>query len=238
MQKTLKLSVIIPAYNEESTISDIIERVLAVDLPKEIIVVNDCSTDKTREILDTYAANDQIRVLHHENNKGKGAAIRTAQEAVAGDLVIIQDADLEYDPAEYPKLYKFFVEKDAHAVYGSRYSGNEIMVDSFAHYYGNKLLTFFSNFLSNLHLTDMETCYKMIRADIFKKLPIECECFGFEPEITAKLAKMKARIFEVPIYYEPRVYADGKKIGWRDGFKAIWFIIRFNLLWKGTLPRI
>jgi hypothetical protein len=112
------------------------------------------------------------------------------------------------------------------------------MVDSFAHYYGNKLLTFFSNFLSNLHLTDMETCYKMIRADIFKKLPIECECFGFEPEITAKLAKMKARIFEVPIYYEPRVYADGKKIGWRDGFKAIWFIIRFNLLWKGTLPRI
>jgi glycosyltransferase involved in cell wall biosynthesis len=238
MQKTLKLSVIIPAYNEESTISDIIERVLAVDLPKEIIVVNDCSTDKTREILDTFAANDKIRVLHHENNKGKGAAIRTAQEAVAGDLVIIQDADLEYDPAEYPKLYKFFVEKDAHAVYGSRYSGNEIMVDSFAHYYGNKLLTFFSNFLSNLHLTDMETCYKMIRADIFKKLPIECECFGFEPEITAKLAKMKARIFEVPIYYEPRVYADGKKIGWRDGFKAIWFIIRFNLLWKGTLPRI
>ena len=238
MQKTLKLSVIIPAFNEENTISDIIERVLAVDLPKEIIVVNDCSTDKTREILDTYAKHPEVRVIHHETNKGKGAAIRTAQEAVAGDLVIIQDADLEYDPAEYPKLYKFFAEKNAHAVYGSRYSGNEIMVDSFVHYYGNKLLTFFSNLLSNLHLTDMETCYKMIRADIFKNLPIECECFGFEPEITAKLAKMKARIFEVPIYYEPRVYAEGKKIGWRDGLKAIWFIIKFNLLWKGTLPRI
>ena len=232
MKKYLKLSVIIPVYNEENTILDIIERVLAVELPKEIIVINDCSTDKTRELLENYSKNKLVKVIHHDANKGKGSAIRTAQQAVTGDLVIIQDADLEYDPAEYPKLYKFFIEKDAHAVYGSRYSGNEIMVDSFVHYYGNKLLTFFSNLFSNLHLTDMETCYKMIRADIFKKVTIECRCFGFEPEITSKLAKMRARIFEVPIYYEPRTYGQGKKIGWSDGIKALWFIIKFNLLRK------
>jgi len=229
MEKDLKLSVIIPVYNEEKTIIDILERVRAVDLPKEIIVVNDCSTDRTKELLDNYPKDELVKVIHHNTNLGKGSAIRTAQQLLTGDLVIIQDADLEYDPSEYPRLYKFFVKKNADAVYGSRYSGNEVMVDSFVHYYGNKLLTSFSNILTNLHLTDMETCYKMIRTDIFKKINIECQCFGFEPEITAKLAKMKARIFEVPIYYEPRLYDQGKKITWRDGIKAIWYIIKFNL---------
>ena len=233
MEKDLKLSVIIPVYNEENTILDIIERIRAVNLPKEIIIVNDCSTDRTKELLDNYPKDELIKVIHHNTNMGKGSAIRTAQQFLTGDLVIIQDADLEYDPSEYPKLYKFFVEKNADAVYGSRYSGNEVMVDSFVHYYGNKLLTLFSNILTNLHLTDMETCYKMIRTDILKKINIECQCFGFEPEITAKLAKMKARIFEVPIYYEPRLYDQGKKITWRDGIKAIWYIIKFNLFRQG-----
>ncbi len=233
MKKDLKLSILIPVYNEEKTIQEIIESVRAVQLPMEIIVVNDCSTDRTKKLLDNYANDELIKVIHHNSNMGKGSAIRTAQQFITGDLVIIQDADLEYDPLEYPKLYKFFAEKNADAVYGSRYSGNEIMVDSFVHYYGNKLLTLFSNILTNLHLTDMETCYKMIRADIFKKINIECQCFGFEPEITAKLAKMKARIFEVPIYYEPRIYDQGKKITWKDGLKAIWYIIKFNIIKKG-----
>ncbi len=230
MKKDLKLSVIIPVFNEEKTILNIIERVCEVDLPKEVIVVNDCSTDNTRELLNNLSKDESIKVIHHNTNQGKGAAICTAQQAVTGDLVIIQDADLEYNPLEYPRLYKFFVEKNADAVYGSRYSGNEVMVDSFVHYYGNRVLTGFSNILTNLHLTDMETCYKMIRADIFKKINIECKCFGFEPEITAKLVKIKARIFEVPIYYEPRLYDDGKKITWKDGIKAIWYIFKFNLL--------
>ncbi|MFO7839800.1 MAG: glycosyltransferase family 2 protein [Desulfosalsimonadaceae bacterium] len=232
MEKNLTLSVIIPAYNEEDTIQELIERVQAVDLPKEIIVVNDCSTDRTKEILEAYLGDDSVRVVNHHANSGKGSAIRSAREYITGDLVIIQDADLEYNPAEYPRLYKFFVENNADAVYGSRYSGTEVMVDSFVHYYGNKFLTFFSNMLSNLHLTDMETCYKMIRADLFREISIECQCFGFEPEITAKLAKRKARIFEVPIYYEPRICQQGKKIGWRDGVKAIWYIVKFNLFRK------
>lgn len=233
MKKNLKLSVIIPVYNEEDTIVELIEKVKSVDLPKEIIVVNDCSTDCTGDLLDQYESDDEVRIVHHETNFGKGAAIRTAREWITGDLIIIQDADLEYNPLEYPRLYKFFVENNADAVYGSRYSGNEVMVDSFMHYYGNKFLTFFSNIFTNLHLTDMETCYKMLRADLFKEIPIECRCFGFEPEITAKLAKRKARIFEVPIYYEPRVYDQGKKISWKDGVKAIWYIVKFNLLKRG-----
>ena len=232
MIKDLKLSVIIPVYNEEDTILDIIERVQAVDLPKELIVVNDCSNDKTKIILDSLPKHENTKIIHHSINSGKGAAIQTAKEHITGDLVIIQDADLEYDPAEYIKLYNLFVDKNADAVYGSRYSGNYIMVDTFFHYYGNKFITFLSNICSNLHLTDMETCYKMIRADIFKNIDVETNCFGFEPEITAKLAKMKVRIFEVPIHYEPRLYDQGKKIGFKDGMKAVWFIFKFNFLIK------
>ncbi len=229
MDKKQTLSVIVPVFNEEKTILPIIDRVRAVNLPIEVIVVNDASTDQTKAKLDQYQKINPITVIHHQTNMGKGAAIRTAQQVITGDLVIIQDADLEYDPSEYPKLYSFFVEKNAEAVYGSRYSGNEIMVDSFVHYYGNRVLTTVSNILTNLHLTDMETCYKMIRSDIFKKIKIECDCFGFEPEITAKLVKMKIRIFEVPIYYEARLYDEGKKITWKDGIKALWYIIKFNL---------
>ena len=228
MNRNLKLSVIIPVYNEENTVLDIVYKVQDVDIPKEIIIVNDCSTDNTKKMLDTLAHEDSIKIVHHSFNSGKGAAIQTAKDYITGDLVIIQDADLEYDPAEYMSLYNLFLEKNADAVYGSRYSGNQVMIDTFIHYYGNKSITFISNIFSNLHLTDMETCYKMIRSDIFKKINIESNCFGFEPEITAKLAKMNVRIFEVPIHYEPRI--DGKKIGWKDGIKAIWFIIKFNLL--------
>ncbi|MCH2175583.1 MAG: glycosyltransferase family 2 protein [Lentisphaeria bacterium] len=223
------LSVIIPAYNEENTIEEIIRQVDAVDLPIEMVIVNDCSKDRTKEILESLETKHPKQLLHHDKNQGKGAAIRTAQKALTGDIVIIQDADLEYSPVEYPKMYKYFVERDADAVYGSRYSGNEVLVDSFIHYYGNRVLTFYSNIMTNLHLTDMETCYKMIRADFFKSIEIECDCFGFEPEVTAKLVKAKSRIFEVPIYYEPRIYDEGKKITWVDGVKAFWYITKFNL---------
>lgn len=230
MEYAPKLSVIMPAYNEEETITEVIKKVLNIDLPKELIIVNDCSQDKTQERLDQFKDYDNIKIIHHSINSGKGAAIRTAQQHITGDIVIIQDTDLEYDPQEFKKLYKIFTNHNADAVYGSRYSGNEVLVDSFFHYYGNKFLTFFSNIFTNLHLTDMETCYKMIKADIFKGITIECPCFGFEPEITAKLAKRKARIFEVPIYYEPRVYDQGKKISWQDGVKAMWYVLKFNLL--------
>lgn len=230
MTTKLTLSVIIPAYNEEKTIEKVIRQVNDQPLVTEIVVVNDCSSDGTKNILDGLGDLEKLRVFHHEKNMGKGAGIRTAQKEITGDIVIIQDADLEYDPVEYPKLYKFFVEKNADAVYGSRYSGNEVMVDSFVHYYGNRLLTTVSNIFTNLHLTDMETCYKMIRADFFRNMKIECHCFGFEPEVTAKLVKSKARIFEVPIYYEPRPFDHGKKITWWDGVKAFWYIFKFNVL--------
>jgi len=226
----MKLSVIIPVYNEEETLREIVAQVKAVPIEKEIVLVNDCSTDGTRAIMDSMEGDPEIKIIHHERNQGKGAAIRTAQKAITGEVMIIQDADLEYSPAEYPKLFRFFVEREADAVFGSRYSGTEILVDTFVHYMGNKVLTTFSNVLSNLHLTDMETCYKMVRTDIFKTIDIECNCFGFEPEITAKLAKMHCKIYEVPIAYEARHYDAGKKIGWRDGVKAFWYIVKFNLL--------
>lgn len=176
------------------------------------------------------APGPDLRILHHDINQGKGAAIRTAQQLVAGDAVIIQDADLEYSPAEIPAMLKPIENNLADAVFGSRYSGREILVDTFWHYFGNKVLTTLSNIFANLHLTDMETCYKMIRADIFKAMTLECNRFGFEPEVTAKLAKTRCRIYEVPISYQARPYHEGKKIGWRDGLAAIWFILKYNLL--------
>ena len=226
----MKLSVIIPVYNEEATVLEVIKRVEKVDIDKEIIVVNDCSTDKTRELLESLPEKDHLRIFHHEVNQGKGAAIRTAQAQLQGDVMIIQDADLEYSPEEYPKLFRLFEEGKADAVYGSRYSGTELLVDTYWHYWGNKVLTTTSNIFSNLHLTDMETCYKMIRVDIFKKIRITCHCFGFEPEVTAKLAKQNIRIWEVPINYEARRFDEGKKIGWTDGVKAFWYIFKFNVL--------
>ncbi len=225
----MKLSVIIPVYNEEKTVLEVIRRVQAVQIEKEIILVNDCSTDGTRAKLESLPPQPGLVIVHHEHNQGKGAAIRTAKGHLTGDVVIIQDADLEYSPAEYPKLWRLFEENKADVVYGSRYSGTEILVDTFWHYLGNKLLTTFSNMLSNLHLTDMETCYKMMRTEIFQRFDIECDCFGFEPEITAKLAKLDVRIYEVPISYEARRFDEGKKIGWRDAVKAFVYIVKFNL---------
>jgi glycosyltransferase involved in cell wall biosynthesis len=226
----LKLSVIIPAFNEEATVLEVIQRVEAVPIEKEIIIVNDCSTDGTRKILEELPKKDHIRIFHHEVNQGKGAASRSAQHHLEGDVMIIQDADLEYSPEEYPKLFRLFEEGKADVVYGSRYSGTELLVDTYWHYWGNKVLTTTSNIFSNLHLTDMETCYKMIRVDIFKKIRVQCHCFGFEPEITAKLSKQNIRIWEVPINYEARRFDEGKKIGWRDGVKAFWYIFKFNVL--------
>lgn len=227
----MKLSVIIPAYNEESTILDMVQRVRACGVPSlQLIIVNDCSDDGTREKLDSLPASDDLTIVHHERNQGKGAAIRTAQELVTGDVMVIQDADLEYSPEEFPRLLKPIEDDTADVVYGSRYSGTEILVDSFWHYVGNKVITTFSNMLANINLTDMETCYKMIRADIFKDLTLECSKFGIEPELTAKLARRGCRIYEVPISYNARRFDEGKKINWRDGVAAFWYIVKYNLL--------
>ena len=227
----MKLSVIIPVYNEASTIVQVIDAVRHCGVPDlEIIVVNDHSTDGTGEVLDRLPPSADLKIFHHPINKGKGAGIRTAQSHVTGDVVIIQDADLEYSPREFVAMLRPIEENLADAVFGSRYSGREILVDSFWHYMGNKMLTTFSNICSNLHLTDMETCYKMIRADIFKDMTLECNRFGFEPEITAKLAKGKVRIYEVPIAYSARAFDEGKKIGWKDGLAALWFIFKYNFL--------
>ncbi|MFT5129677.1 MAG: glycosyltransferase involved in cell wall biosynthesis [Rhodothermales bacterium] len=233
MRSRLKLSVIIPVYNEVTTIESVLEQVSAVDAVDEILVVDDCSSDGTDEKL-AKVTNPKVRLFRHEKNRGKGAAIRTAQEHLTGDAVIIQDADLEYSPSEFPRLLAPIADGRADVVYGSRYSGSELLVDTFWHYVGNKILTTFSNILSNLHLTDMETCYKMMRVSIFKQITVECNCFGFEPEITAKLAKMNCRIFEVPISYNARRFDEGKKIGWRDGVKAIFYIIKFNVFRRKT----
>lgn len=227
----MKLSVIIPVYNEEKTILDVIRQVRECGVPDlELVVVNDASTDGTRGLLDALPAAPDLVILHHDRNQGKGAAIRTAQKHITGDAVVIQDADLEYSPKEFPRLLRPIEENKADAVYGSRYSGRELLVDSFWHYVGNKLLTLFSNMLSNIHLTDMETCYKMMRAEIFRGMELECNRFGFEPEITAKLAKRRCRIYEIPIAYEARGPNAGKKIGWRDGLAALWYIVKYNLL--------
>jgi glycosyltransferase involved in cell wall biosynthesis len=224
----MKLSVVIPVYNEVHTLREIINRVRAVDIPKEIIVVDDFSTDGTREIYPQLTPLvDQI--VLHEVNKGKGAAIRTGIQHVTGDVVVIQDADLEYDPEEYHLLLKPILDNKADAVYGSRFLGGHAhRVLYFWHMIGNKFLTLLSNMFTNLNLTDMETCYKMVRAGILKQIPIEQDRFGFEPEITAKLARMNIRIYEVGISYDGRSYAEGKKIGWRDGLKAIWCIVKYS----------
>ncbi len=226
----MRLSVIIPVYNEVKTVANVIEQVRNCGVPElEIIVVNDASTDGTREILEQMPPSNDLVILHHDHNQGKGARIRTAQARVTGDVVIIQDADLEYSPSEFPAMLKPLNDGIADAVFGSRYSGREILVDSFWHYSGNKVLTLASNIFSNLHLTDMETCYKMIRADIFKSLKLECNRFGFEPEVTAKLSKLHCRIYEVPIAYNARPFDAGKKIGWKDGVAAFWYILKYNL---------
>jgi glycosyltransferase involved in cell wall biosynthesis len=225
------LSVIIPLYNEKTTIREIIKKVVSVHIRKEIIVVDDFSTDGTRDILaDLEGSCENLTVIYHERNQGKGAAIRTGVSRVGGSMVIIQDADLEYDPTEYIKLMGPILQGKADVVYGSRFAGGEAhRVLYFWHYLGNKALTLLSNMFTNLNLTDMETCYKLFRAEVLKGIKLEQDRFGFEPEITAKIARMGCRIYEVGISYSGRTYAEGKKVGWKDGIQAVLCILKYGL---------
>ena len=234
MERTGTLSIVIPAYNEEKTIAALVEKVLTVDLrqlQREIILVNDCSRDRTGAVIDALAAAHPglIRALHHPVNLGKGAALRTGFARATGDWVIIQDADLEYDPEEYVLLLEPILKGKADVVYGSRFLGTGAhRVVYFWHSLGNRFLTMLSNMCTNINLTDMETCYKLFRREIIQQIQIKEERFGFEPEITAKVAKLKCRIYEVGISYYGRTYEEGKKIGWKDGFRAIWCILKYN----------
>jgi glycosyltransferase involved in cell wall biosynthesis len=227
---SLRVSVLVPAYNEGATVGRVFERLAAVPLRLEIIAVDDGSKDETGRLLDELGAQGRIhRVIHHPHNRGKGAAIRTAIAAATGDVMVVQDADLEYDPAELPALLGPIADGRADAVYGSRFLGGPHRVLFFWHSVGNGLLTLLSNMLTDLNLTDMETCYKMVRADVMRRLVLTSDRFGFEPELTARLARAGARIYELPISYAGRTYAEGKKINWRDGVAALWHIVRFNL---------
>jgi glycosyltransferase involved in cell wall biosynthesis len=221
------ISVVIPVFNEKSTILEILAQVEAVPIEKEIVVVDDCSTDGTREILQAIDR-PGVRVFFHDANRGKGAALRTGFSHVRGDIVIVQDADLEYDPREYPRLLEPILAGRADVVYGSRFLGGPHRVLLFHHYVANRLLTFLSNLLTNLNLTDMETCYKVFRADVLRRIHLTSNRFGFEPEITAKVARARCRVYEVPIAYYGRDYTEGKKISWRDGLAALWWIVRFR----------
>jgi len=227
----LKLSVVVPVYNEVDTIRTIIDRIKASTVSNlEIIVVDDYSTDGTREILKKEISQEVDHLIYHDRNYGKGAALRTGFKAATGDCVIVQDADLEYDPADYPLLIAPIEAGKADVVYGSRFAGTgPHRVLYFWHYAGNRFLTLLSNMFTNLNLTDMETCYKMFRREIIQSITIKENRFGFEPEVTAKIARMKCRIYEVGISYYGRTYEEGKKIGWRDGCRAIYVILKYGI---------
>jgi glycosyltransferase involved in cell wall biosynthesis len=226
----MKISVVIPVYNEVGTVEEIVARVQAVSLEKEIVMVDDASTDGTRERLEQIdQVHENVKVIYHEHNQGKGAALRTGFKSATGDVVIIQDADLEYDPREYPVLLEPILDGRADVVYGSRFLGGPHRVLFFWHYVGNKFLTLLSNALTNLNLTDMETCYKVFKREILEGMTLRSNRFGFEPEFTVKVAKKNLRIYEVPISYSGRTYAEGKKIGWKDGLAAIFTIFWFRL---------
>jgi glycosyltransferase involved in cell wall biosynthesis len=241
----MKVSITIPCYNEKATVRTLLRRVTGATYPKgitqvEILVVDDCSKDGTRDILTaiknnpaeeiSLLANQEFRLHFQEKNGGKGKAMRTAFALASGDIILVQDADLEYDPEDYPALLRPIVNGYADVVFGSRFIGQERRVLYYYHYLVNLLLTFLSNLLTNINITDMETCYKVFRADVLKRITLTSDRFGFEPEITAKVAKLKVRIFEVGIRYHGRTYEEGKKITWKDGIAALWHIVRFNLL--------
>jgi len=222
------LSAVMPVYNERATLEEIVDRVLAVPIDKELILVDDGSTDGTRELLKSLEGRAGVRVILHERNMGKGAALRTGFAAATGDIVIVQDADLEYFPEEYPELIEPIVKGWADVVFGSRFLGRKHRVLLYHHYLANKFLTFLSNLFTNLNLSDMETCYKVFRREVIQGIPLQQDRFGFEPEITAKVARRRLRVFEVGISYNGRTYEQGKKIGFKDGITALWCILRYS----------
>jgi glycosyltransferase involved in cell wall biosynthesis len=223
-----RISVVIPVYNEKQWVRELVRRVQEVPIPKEIILVDDCSTDGTRDTLKELQQ-ECVKVILQPKNQGKGAALRTGFQHATGDVIIVQDADLEYDPAEYPKLIQPILEGKADVVYGSRFIGETHRVLYFWHMIGNKLLTMASNLFTNLNLTDMETCYKVFRREVLDGMVLKSDRFGFEPEFTAKIAKKNLRIYEIPISYSGRTYEEGKKIGLRDGIQAMFCIVRYWL---------
>ena len=227
---TLKLSILIPAYNEASTLLALVERVRKVELPldREIILVDDGSTDGTTGIARALAESG-VRVLFHERNRGKGAALRTALAQASGDFVLVQDADLEYDPKDYARLLEPLLDGRADAVYGSRFLGGPHRVLLFWHYLANAFFTLLTNVLYNVNLTDMGVCYKAFRTEALRAIPLESDRFGFEPEVTAKACKRRLRLYEVPISYSGRTYAEGKKITWRDGLTYLWCLLRYRI---------